>query len=128
MRDTIRRRGNGRSRSSGSKRKPATAATTSSPLRVAIYCRQSVDRGRSDEYGSTQAQREMVEAFILSQQANGWEPIPEPYIDSGMSGANANRPALQRLLDDVAAGKIDIVATYRLDRVPLTETLTTSHM
>ncbi|MCC6673511.1 MAG: recombinase family protein [Planctomycetes bacterium] len=84
-------------------------------LRVAVYCRQSVLSHQ--EFGSIQAQREAVEAYILSQRAEGWVALPDHYDDGGFSGATTERPAFQRLVADVEAGKIDILATYRIDRV-----------
>ena len=89
--------------------KPAT-------LRVAIYARQSVE-DRESEFGSIQAQREAVAAYIASQRGKGWAALPTTYEDGGFSGKNTARPAFQRLLADVDAGKVDIVAVYKLDRL-----------
>lgn len=88
-------------------------------IRCAIYTRKSVDDGTLDsqEFSSLDAQREAGEAYILSQKANGWECLPEHYDDGGFSGGNINRPALIRLLDDIKAGKIDMVVVYKLDRL-----------
>ena len=62
-------------------------------------------------------QREIAEAYISSQRSDGWVPLPDRYDDGGYTGANTNRPALQRLLVDIEAGKIDQVVVYRYDRV-----------
>jgi DNA invertase Pin-like site-specific DNA recombinase len=43
--------------------------------------------------------------------------LPEPYDDGGFSGGTMERPALQRLLADMAAGKVDIVVVYKVDRL-----------
>ena len=92
--------------------------TTLSPpraLRVAIYCRQSV---ASDlEFGSIQAQREAVAAYVISQRGEGWVALPTRYEDHAFSGGTVERPAFQQLVADVAAGKVDIVAAYKIDRV-----------
>ena len=97
------------------KRTPSTtaaAATAPANVRVGIYCRQSVASDMA--FGSIQAQRESVEAFAKSQ---GWNSLPTDYSDGGYTGSNTDRPGYQRLLADVAAGRIDIVGVYRIDRV-----------
>ena len=43
--------------------------------------------------------------------------MPGEYADGGPSGATLERPALKRLLDDIAAGTIDIVVVYKVDRL-----------
>jgi len=86
-------------------------------VRVAIYTRKSVDKGDGGEFGSIEAQRAAVEGYIASQREQGWSALPTAYDDLGESGANMNRPAFQRLLTDVEAGQVDLVAVYRLDRL-----------
>ena len=39
------------------------------------------------------------------------------YDDGGFSGATMGRPALQRLLADITAGRVDIVVVYKIDRL-----------
>jgi len=85
------------------------------PRRVAIYTRQSVDRG--DQFGSTDAQREAIAAYVASQRGTGWEALVARYDDRGESGSTIERPAFQRLLADVDAGGVDIVAVYKTDRL-----------
>ena len=61
-----------------------------------------VDRGRSrQEFNSLDAQREACEAFIASQVGLGWKLVPDRYDDGGISGGTMERPALQRLLQDI---------------------------
>jgi len=95
-----------------------TRNTSKSPTpqtRVAIYCRQSV---ASDlEFGSIDAQREAVEAYVASQRGEGWVTLPDRYDDHGFSGGNVDRPAFQRLVTDIEAGKVDVLAAYKIDRV-----------
>ena len=62
------------------------------------------------------------EAYIKSQVSEGWVLIPDSYDDGGISGASLDRPDLQRLLGDIAAGKVDTVVVYKVDR--LTRSLT----
>jgi site-specific DNA recombinase len=86
-------------------------------VRVAIYTRKSVTEGLDQAFNTLHAQREAVEGYVRSQEGAGWRAIEERYDDGGFSGANTERPAFQRLLADVAAGRVDVVACYRLDRL-----------
>jgi len=43
--------------------------------------------------------------------------VPDRYDDGGFSGGNVQRPGMQRLLADVAAGKVDIILVYKIDRL-----------
>jgi site-specific DNA recombinase len=93
------------------------AATTLPLVRCAIYTRKSTEEGLEQEFNSLDAQRESAEAFIRSQTHEGWTCLPERYDDGGFTGGNMERPALQRLLADIQAGKIDLVCTYKVDRL-----------
>src|SRR5438874_4564191 len=86
-------------------------------LRCAIYTRKSTEEGLEQNFNSLHAQRESGEAYIRSQQQSGWVALEKHYDDGGCSGANLERPALQRLLDDVAARRIDVVVVYKVDRL-----------
>jgi DNA invertase Pin-like site-specific DNA recombinase len=69
------------------------------------------------EFNSLDAQREACEAYIKSQASLGWKVITQPYDDPAFSGGNLERPALQRLLKDIDAGKVDVVVVYKIDRL-----------
>jgi site-specific DNA recombinase len=86
-------------------------------VRCAIYTRKSTEEGLSQEFNSLDAQRECAEAYILSQRQEGWTVLPQHYDDGGCSGANLDRPALQRLLADIQAGQIGCVVIYKMDRL-----------
>src|SRR5580698_9009652 len=86
-------------------------------VRCAIYTRKSTEEGLSQEFNSLDAQRECAEAYILSQGPQGWTVLPAHYDDGGFSGANLVRPALQRLLAEIQAGRIDCVVIYKVDRL-----------
>ena len=86
-------------------------------VRCAIYTRKSSEEGLEQEFNSLQAQREACEAFINSQRHEGWVCLPQAYDDGGFSGATMDRPALQRLLADIAAGRVDTVVVYKIDRL-----------
>jgi site-specific DNA recombinase len=92
------------------------------PQRCAIYTRKSTEHNLDLEFNSLDAQREAGEAYIKSQAHEGWRLVPDRYDDGGLSGASLDRPALQKLLADVRAGKINIVVVYKVDR--LTRSLT----
>jgi site-specific DNA recombinase len=86
-------------------------------VRCAVYTRKSTEEGLEQEFNSLDAQRESGEAFITSQQHEGWTCLPQRYDDGGFGGGNMDRPALQRLLADMAAGHIDGVVVYKVDRL-----------
>ncbi len=86
-------------------------------IRCAIYTRKSTEDGLDMEFNSLDAQREACEAYIQSQRHEGWTLIPDSYSDGGFTGANIERPGLQRMLDDIRVGKIDTVVTYKVDRL-----------
>jgi DNA invertase Pin-like site-specific DNA recombinase len=86
-------------------------------VRCAIYTRKSTDENLNSEFNSLDAQREACENYIRIQAEKGWICLPEHYDDGGFSGGNTNRPALQRLLADIADGKVDLIVIYKLDRL-----------
>jgi site-specific DNA recombinase len=90
---------------------------TPARLRCAIYTRKSSEEGLEQDFNSLDAQREACEAFVASQKREGWTLVGEMYDDGGLSGATMERPAFQRLLSDVSAGKIDVVVVYKVDRL-----------
>ena len=92
-----------------------TAAPLPRLKRVAIYTRQSV--ASDQEFGSIQAQREAIEAYVASQRGEGLVALSEIYNDHGFSGGNTDRPAFRRLVADVEAGKVDVIAAYKIDRI-----------
>ena len=93
-------------------KKPATAARRNGTVRCAIYTRKSSEEGLEQEFNSLQAQREACEAFIHSQRQEGWVCLRAAYDDGGFSGATMDRPALQQLLADLTAGRVDIAVSY----------------
>ncbi|WP_413431654.1 recombinase family protein [Crateriforma spongiae] len=86
-------------------------------VRCAIYTRKSTEEGLDQEFNSLDAQREAGENFIASQSQEGWTIIQTRYDDGGYSGGNVDRPAMKRLLDDIATDKIDCVVVYKVDRL-----------
>jgi len=98
-------------------RRKKKEASTTKTLRCAIYTRKSTEEGLEQEFNTLDAQREAGEAYIKSQQHEGWVCVPSQYDDGGYTGANMDRPAMRRLLADIEAGKIDCVVVYKVDRL-----------
>lgn len=86
-------------------------------LRCAVYTRKSSEEGLEQDFNSLDAQREACEAYIKSQQHEGWTLIEKQYNDGGFSGGTLERPALKKLLADIESGKIDVVVVYKVDRL-----------
>src|SRR5258705_13957473 len=93
------------------------AKTSPRPLRCAIYTRKSTEDGLQQPFNTLDAQREAAEAYILSQRHVGWTVVSEDYDDGGYTGGNLDRPALQKLLAHMEAGRIDCVGVYKVDRL-----------
>ena len=86
-------------------------------VRCAIYTRKSTEHGLELEFNSLDAQREACEAYIKSQTHEGWKALPKRYDDPAYSGGNLDRPALQKLLEDIDFGRVDVVVVYKIDRL-----------
>ena len=86
-------------------------------LRCAVYARKSSEHGLEQDFNSLDAQREAAEAYIKSQAHEGWKLIKTHYNDGGLSGGTLQRPALQSLLEDIRARKVDVVVVYKVDRL-----------
>jgi site-specific DNA recombinase len=91
--------------------------SSTSALRCAIYTRKSTEEGLHQDFNTLEAQREAAEAYIRSQLHAGWTALAERYDDGGYTGANLERPALRKLLADIAVGGIDCVMVYKVDRL-----------
>src|ERR1700721_251294 len=91
--------------------------TVPKSVRCAIYTRKSTDQGLEQDFNSLDAQYEASQAFIRTQAHAGWTLLRAKYDDGGFSGGDTDRPALQRLLADVQAGKIDVIVVYKVDRL-----------
>ncbi len=85
----------------------------SKPIRCAIYTRVSTDSGLDQEFNSLDAQYDAASAYIRSQAHAHWTLVRTRYDDGGFSGGSTDRPALQRLLADVRARKIQVIVVWR---------------
>jgi site-specific DNA recombinase len=86
-------------------------------IRCAIYTRKSCEEGLEQEFNSLDAQRASAENYISSQANEGWVLVNDHYDDGGFSGGNLERPALQRLFQDIREDKIDCIIVYKIDRL-----------
>jgi len=86
-------------------------------IRCAIYTRKSSEEGLEQSFNSLDAQREACEAYIKSQQHEGWQAIATHYDDGGFSGGNMDRPALKELMTEIHSGKVNVVVVYKVDRL-----------
>ena len=93
------------------------AEKSKATLRCAIYTRVSTEHGLEQEFNSLDNQRESSEAYIKSQAHEGWKLLRSRYDDGGYSGGSMERPALQKLLDDVRSRRIDVIIVYKVDRL-----------
>ena len=99
------------------KASPLHAGGSRTRTRCAIYTRKSSEEGLEQAFNSLDAQRETCEAYVLSQKHEGWTALPAMYDDGGISGGTMDRPALKRLLADIARGAVDTVVVYKVDRL-----------
>ncbi|MEQ8319781.1 MAG: recombinase family protein [Rhodospirillales bacterium] len=86
-------------------------------MRCGIYTRKSSDEGLDQDFNSLDAQYEACASYIASQRHEGWKLVRNRYDDGGISGGTLERPALKRLMDDIEAGRIQMVVVYKIDRL-----------
>lgn len=86
-------------------------------IRWAIYTRKSTEEGLEQAFNSLDAQYEACEAYITSQRHEGWRLVENRYDDGAISGGTMERPGLQALLEDIEAGRIDMILVYKIDRL-----------
>ncbi len=90
---------------------------TKKRIYCAAYCRKSVEERVDETFGSIENQHESILSFIASHKHEGWIPLSERYDDNGFTGSNTNRPSLQRLINDIKEGRVNMVVVYKLDRL-----------
>jgi len=83
----------------------------------AAYCRKSVEERADETFGSIENQHEAILSFIASHKHEGWTALTERYDDNGFTGSNTHRPSLQKLINDIKEGKVNMVVVYKLDRL-----------
>src|SRR6201746_1925194 len=69
-------------------------------------------------WSSTRSTPSAMPARPIKRRASqGWRALPQHYDDPAYSGGNLDRPALQQLLKDIDAGRIDVIVVYKIDRL-----------
>ena len=86
-------------------------------VRCAIYTRVSTEAGLDQDFNSLDAQYDAAQAYIRSQAHAGWTLVRTRYDDGGFSGGSTDRPALQQLLADIRAHRINVIVVYKVDRL-----------
>ena len=92
-------------------------ATARRSVRCAIYTRVSTESGLDQDFNSLDAQYDAAQAYIRSQAHAGWTLVRTRYDDGGFSGGSTDRPALQQLLDDIRAHRVNVIVVYKVDRL-----------
>ena len=82
-------------------------------FRTALYLRLSKDDEGAGESSSITTQRGILQEFA---QTHGLL-VADEYVDDGYSGTNYERPAFQRMVADIEAGKVNCVITKDLSRL-----------
>jgi DNA invertase Pin-like site-specific DNA recombinase len=82
--------------------------------RCAIYSRVSTANQAEVEYSSCEAQKDRILSYIKSQEDL---EVYKEYTDPGFSASDLDRPAMRELLRDIGQRKIDMVLTYKIDRL-----------
>lgn len=82
-------------------------------MRFAWYGRKSVYKDNSDSIGN---QLRLCRDYAEIHYPGKIDSFAE-YSDEDYTGANANRPDLQRLLNDIKRKRIDVLIVYQLDRI-----------
>ena len=82
--------------------------TAARPLRAALYARVSTVAHGQDVGLQLDELRQVAEQ-------RGWNVVGS-FVDEGISGSTDRRPALDRLMAEARAGKVDLVAVFRFDR------------
>jgi DNA invertase Pin-like site-specific DNA recombinase len=85
---------------------PTAKAEAPAKSKVAVYLRVSTEDQNTDL---------QMSELLAQAKLRDWEPII--YEDQGISGANFDRPALNRLLADADAGRIKVIMAWKLDRI-----------
>ena len=83
-------------------------------MKCAIYTRVSTDNQVEGNFNSCESQKEKIKSFIKSQDKM---VVYGVFSDPGFTGANLERPALQKMLQAIKERQIDMVIVYKMDRL-----------
>jgi len=84
-----------------------------------LYIRVSTEKQAKVEEGSLKNQDHHLTQHVSMKSQLGQEPwtIVERYVDEGISAKNTNRPAYQRMMQDIKQGRINTVLCLALSRI-----------
>ena len=80
---------------------------------VGVYCRLSRDDADSGDSSSIRTQKEIIAKYVSD---NGWK-VYDFYVDDGFTGTNYDRPGFHRMIEDIEAGNVNMVAVKDLSRL-----------
>lgn len=81
-------------------------------MECVAYMRVSTEK-QAEEGNGLDSQKRDIKAYCQKNDLL----IADWYIDDGYTGANMERPALQRMISDCMAGKVKSVVAFKLDRL-----------
>ena len=79
---------------------------------TALYMRLSQDDENFGDSVSIETQRKVLRQYASENNLI----VYDEYVDDGWSGTNFERPAFQRMMSDIEAGKVNCVVTKDLSR------------
>jgi site-specific DNA recombinase len=85
--------------------------------RCAVYTRKSREEGLEQDFNSLHWQRETCEAFIRSQQGEGWRFVKDHLRRRRPAGRDHGASGTKRLLDEIRQGLINVIVVYKVDRL-----------
>jgi site-specific DNA recombinase len=94
----------------------ANLEETTEKRRVAIYIRVSTQEQKVDGYG-LEAQETRLTDYTEKRETEGWEMKKTWIYTDVHTGSDLNREGLDRLREDVRAGKFDAVLVWKIDRL-----------
>ncbi len=92
---------------------PGREITAQRIYKAGAYIRLSMEDSGKKGSDTMDAQQEMIESYIAAQPDMNLCGL---YCDNGYTGTNFQRPAFERLMDDVRGGKIDCIVVKDLSR------------
>ena len=98
-------------------RKGGAVAVQAAPAeriwQTALYARLSVEDSGRKGADTIETQIELIHSYVSSRDCLD---IYDTYIDNGESGADFERPAWNRMMDDIRSGKVNCIAVKDLSR------------
>lgn len=90
----------------------------SNPHKIGLYIRVSTEEQASNPEGSIKSQEQRLRQHVEYKNQDGnFGRVDCVYIDRAKSGADFNRPQLQRLLSDIRNKKVTMVLVTEISRL-----------